>query len=451
MADSCTYFRTNLAEQTPVFDKVFLPNFTPFDSAVMGRHETGVWQMGTGDTHQFDTITVGQPNLQNRWKRVNAGLSSTGADPQGDCVDACTVPRVFVGGGSKRSDYFPEELDLQSQLFCLTQLEHSTRPSEQITEWYSKIKKLPEFYTSDFLRVHATDRNTVIQVASMPSFPTLTPNPDPGGNISGMLTTINMTASGLPTSRLTWPYLNYLSAKLQLAGYHEADSGLPRGMYNLITDDRTWFNLTNGNPQMKNMMALTSPRQASPLYKIGYGIDEPFGNIAPTIDGRQIRFQASGNILYRVEPYINQSATTGTEPVENPAWINARYGLSFLWHPKAIKLFTKDASKIHPMIPSVNNGMYGKWQIINDGVLIVQQPDGTECTLKNDDRKKFYWLVQMYLAFQYKYPKFIYPIIHLLDGSGKDCSTDDPVCGDPPQYVAQDYSNNPEVCTGVEV
>ncbi|MGV1047683.1 MAG: hypothetical protein ACOYD4_04040 [Solirubrobacterales bacterium] len=446
MADRCDAFRTNLAQQTPVFDQKFLPNFNPLNSAVMGRHETGVWETGTGDTHTFDTITVGQPNLQNRWQRVNAGLSSSGAEPQGECTDACMPPRVFVAGGSKRSTYFPEQLDLQSQIFCLTQLEHSTKPSEQVAEWYSKIKQLPEFYNTDFLQVHAADMNTAIQICSMPTFPTLTPAPGAGGNISGQLTTINCAASGLPTSQLTFPYLNYLTTQLDLDGYHEAESGLPADLFNLITDPRSWFNMTNGAPEMKNMMALTGFQQSSPLYKIGSGIQQPFGNIAPTLNPRQIRFQASGTMLYRVEPYINTAATTGLEPIKNPAWINARYGLSFIWHPKAIKLWTKSFAKIHEKIPSVNSAMYGKWNVINDGVLMVPQPDGTTCTIRNDNRKKFYWLCEMYLGFQFKYSKFLYPIIHLLDGSGKDCATDSPVCGSAPQYAAQDYSNNPIVC-----
>jgi hypothetical protein len=48
-------------------------------------------------------------------------------------------------------------------------------------------------------------------------------------NISGQLTEIVLgSASLLPTSQLTWPYLNYLTTLLGLEGYTEAGSGLPR-------------------------------------------------------------------------------------------------------------------------------------------------------------------------------------------------------------------------------
>ena len=39
------------------------------------------------------------------------------------------------------------------------------------------------------------------------------------------------------------------------------------------------------------------------------------------------------------------------------------------------------------------------------------------------------------------------PILHLVDGSGKDATVNDPVCGTAPQYVAQNYSDNPLVCS----
>jgi hypothetical protein len=38
------------------------------------------------------------------------------------------------------------------------------------------------------------------------------------------------------------------------------------------------------------------------------------------------------------------------------------------------------------------------------------------------------------------------PILHLVDGSGKDSTVDAPVCGSAPAYVAQNYSDDPTVC-----
>ncbi len=232
-----------------MFDKTFLKDYTPLNSPVLGRHETGTWETGTGDTHFFDTITIGQPNLQNRWQRISAA----------ECDNACAPPSVFVGFGTRRDSYFPEQLKLKSQTFCLTQLEHSTEPAQQIAEWMRGAKKLPEMYMTDFIRVHAVDLATTVQIAS-DDFQTMTPVLGAGGNISGQLTTIDVgSAANLPQSELTWPYLNYLTTQLQLEGYHEAPSGLPMGMFNLITDPRVWFKLTNGMESMKTGFSHPTP------------------------------------------------------------------------------------------------------------------------------------------------------------------------------------------------
>jgi hypothetical protein len=67
MAISCDLTRTQLAAQTPVYDKIFLQDYKPLDSALIGRHQTESWTDGTGDTHVFDRIQIGQPNLTNSW------------------------------------------------------------------------------------------------------------------------------------------------------------------------------------------------------------------------------------------------------------------------------------------------------------------------------------------------------------------------------------------------
>lgn len=417
------------------------------DSPVVGRHMTGVWEHGTSDVHFVDRLQVGQPNLNNRWGQ------KTGASSQ--CTAACVTPRVNVAFGSKRSSYYMEGIDLQSQLFCLDQLRYSTRPDEQMQAIYQGIKQIPDNYTSDFIQVHAVDLNAsygmqilskdMLDAGTNVFYPDITPD---SMNIQGQLTEINLNGAGnLPTSALTFPNLDYLAATLALRGYAKAGSGLPAGMYNLLTDQRSWMRMTNGNPSMKNMMALNNPQQASPLYKINEGVGEPFGNYAPTLNPLPIRFQHVGSgRLQRVYPFLNQAGDTGILPEVNPAWINARYQISFLWHPKAIKIWTPDFGKIHEMVPTVNSALYGKWDFKNGDVLIYNQADGTQCTINNDKNNQFYWVCALELGFQYVEPQLLMPILHLTDGSGKDSIVDDAICGTAPSYVVQNYSDNPLVC-----
>lgn len=438
MAIDCTRFRTNLARLTPVYDKIFLEDFQPLDGPTLGRHETGTWENDTSDTHISTRIHVGQPDLTESWQRIDAG----------ECASAvCSPPTKFVAFGTESGSYFKEQLDLRSQPFCLTQMRHQTSAGQQAVQIMRALKKIPDMYNEDWLQVHAFDMSNEVKIAGN-DFATFVPIR--GTNTGGQLVTINLgNDNNFPTSQLTWPQLNYWTTQLSMRGYSKAGSGLPMGMYNLITHSRVWFRLTNGMDSMKDMMALTDPQQASPLFKIGVGVQKPFGNIVPTLnDEFTMRFQRqSPGVLGRVFPYINVATTTGIKRVENPAYLNARYAISFLWHPKAIKMWLPDFGKTHPLMPSINSSMYGKWKFINtEGNLTLLNTDGTTCVVDNSAQRWFFWLVSLERGFQYQYNELIMPILHLIDGSGKDCAIDDPVCGESPQYVEQQFSDDPSQC-----
>lgn len=439
MAVNCNAIRTNLALQTPVFDEMFLEDWKPLDSPVVGRHETESWPEGTSDTHLFDRIHIGQPDMTGPWQRIDAS----------ECGNACEPPRTMVAFGTERNNYFMEQRVLDSQPFCFNQLRYQTKTSEQIAEIYRGIKKIPIMYLDDFIQTHAFDFSPSVQIATMPTFPTFTPVLGIGGNVAESLVTVNLGGAGnLPQSELTFQYLDYLSSILGLQGYSH-ESGLPAGIYNLITHSRVWHKLVYGNPDIRKMLEFGNVESASTLYKLGEGIsNDPFGNYAPTFNETQIRFQHLGSgVLNRVFPYINVPTTTGIKRIPNPAWINARYALSFLWHPKAIKIWTPLFKKIHEQVPALNTAMFGKWTFINNqGIIRLRNADGTVCDKNNDLQLWFYWICQMESGFQYKRPELIFPILHLVDGSGKDCATNSPVCGEAPQYVVQDYTDNPTFC-----
>ncbi len=427
---------TSLASRVPVYDQDFLYDWKPLDSPVMGRHQTSVWKQGTGDTHITDLIEIGQPDLTKNWQTINAG----------ECQSACAPPRVNVAFGTTRTSHNMQQFELQSQLWCLTQIRYNTEPDQQLGRIMQGLKKMPEAYTTDYLRVNATYQAPIIYVCNDAPFYDFVPTLN--SNVSGQLTEINLGGSiNLPTSELTFNALDYLTTGLDLDGYSEAGSGLPSGMFNLITDKRAWFRLTNGNPSLKEMMALQMPQDASPLYKIGEGVQKPFGNYVPTLDTQPIRFQHVGNgVLNRVFPYYNVATTTGIKRVKNPAYINAVYQLSFIWHPKAIRLWTPDFKKTSEKVPTVNSAMFGSWQIKNGDVLIYTQPDGTVCTINNDNNDQFYWITRFELGFQYEYPLLMAPILHLVDGSGLNSTVISPICGSAPAYTAQNYSDNPSTC-----
>jgi len=443
MADSCDVLRTNFAQQTPVYDDYFLNDYKVLDASFAGRHETGPWTMGTGSTHLYDQITVGQPDLTGEWATIDASECSS--------PSPCDPPVSLVSWGTVRREHVMKQKRLNSQLMCLTQMRYNTKPSEQIEPIMRLLKQIPMMYNDDFLQVEAFKNQTSVQICDS-SFPTFTPDiTGPVTNITGQLTTIDLGGTGnLPQSQLTWPYLQYLGMQMNLNGYTEGGSGLPSNMYNLMTDITAWYALTNGNDSLKNMMALENWKDSSPLYKLGEGIQVPYGNFAPTMIKTPIRFQHMGNgVLNRVQDFINIAGSTGTQRAINPAWLNARYQLSWIWHPKGCKILTPDFKRVNAMVPTVNTAMYGRWTFINNqGVLPYEMPDGTLCNKNNPDQTWFYWRCALELGFQYLQPSFIMPILHLINGSGKDITVNSPVCGDAPAYTAQSYSDDPVVCEG---
>jgi len=434
MAVSCDTLRSNFARQTPVFDEAFLQDYISdmVNEPFVGRHMNETWEDGAA-SRTFDKIHVQQPDYLKPWARRGVGNGSDCAAP------VCAPPRTLVGYGTTRDTYFTEQKLLQSQPFCLDELRQIPKVGKQIEQIYRILRQMPLAFTGEYLRTHFFSYHDTIQIAgsAFSTFSTTTANTDPN------LTTVKLASAGaLPTSELTWPILQYYGQLLGMRGYDQ-NSGLAKGMRNLVTHSRTYFKLVGQNPEIKPQLHLVGVKDVSPLYQIGTGVNaDPFGNFAPTFDEKQVRWQHVGSgLLNRVLPYLNTPATTGEKPIVNTAWFNARYGLSYILHPKAAALVTPKPKKISDAVPSVNSAMWGKWSFKNpDGLISWENSDGTTCTKNNDLLWWFYWLCYLEVGFKYEQRDLVMPIIHLIDGSGKDCVVDSPVCGDAPQYVAQDYN-----------
>ena len=397
----------------------------------MGRHQTRVWDDGKDEIF-FDKVSVQQPDYTGEWERISAS----------ECGNACEPPSTTVGFGTTRDSAFLEQKDVRSQPFCLQQLRGIPHVGEQIGKIYEVLRGIPQSFIDDYLRTHFTSYHDTLQIAgsALDTFSITS------GNTSPNLTTINLgAAANLPTSALTLPLLEYYGQVAQLNGY-DRESGLPAGMINLLTHSRQYHSLTQGNPELKSQLYSQQFENLSPLYKIGQGVSaRPFGFIAPTFDEKQVRFQHSGNgLLQRVFPLLNAATTTGSKPEYNPAWLNARYAISYILHPKAAILYTPKPKKIHEMVPSVNTAMFGKWQFVNNqGIIRLYNPPGSDpayCDKDNSEQFWFYWLCHLEAGFRYDYRELVQPILHLIDGAGADCLVDQPICGDAPQYTEQSYS-----------
>jgi hypothetical protein len=437
MATSCANLRTTLAYQTPVFDETFLQDYISdmVNEPYVGRHMTETWEDGAS-VRYFDKIHVQQPDFNVPWGQRTS---------DGSVCSPCQPPSTFIGWGTTRDQYNMQNITLYSKKMCLDQLRQVPRVSKQIAEIYRVVRKIPLSFMGDFIRTRSVSYNDTLYIAGN-AFNTLALT---SMNIDPALTTINLGSDALlPTSELTWTYLNYYQQMLGLQGYDQ-DSGLAKGMRNLITHSRTYARLVGMNPEIKAQLHLVGVKDVSPLYELGTGINaDPFGSFAPTFDEKQVRFQHAANgVLQRVFPYYNSPATTGEKPVVNPAWLNARYAISTILHPKAYSILTPKPKKIHEMVPTVNSAMWGVWDFINPkGVIMAPNPDGTFCTENNDLQWLFYWMCYLETGIQYQQRNLVVNILHLIDGSGKLCAVDSPVCGEEPQYAAQYYGVDPGIC-----
>lgn len=449
MAISCSVLATTLARQTPVYDEQFLKDFIsdmpgqPF----MGRHQTETWEDGA-EVRVFDKISVGQPDFTVGWQR------RIGAE----CANSGTPPRQFISGGTTRDEYFMENKLLASQLWDLDQLRTIPKLAAQIREMYRNIRRIPQGFTNDYIRTRMLSYNNTLYICGsnfveMPLTTSFTLDPTTGlpivtggANIDSNANTIQL-GGQYPTSDLSLSYLQYYNQILTMRGY-DIESGLSKGMNNMVTHPRTYQRLVGQNPEVKAQLHLEGVKDVSPLYKMGTGINaDPFGPFAPTFDDHQLRYQDAGNgLLTRVLPYVNVPTTTGLKPVENPAYVNARFGITYIVHPKATVLFTPKPKKVHEMIPTINSSMWGTWQFNNEKVILYQNQDGTTCTINNELQWKFYWLCYLELGFKYEQRPLLLPILHLIDGAGKACTVDVPICGPEPQYYPYSTSDNPPVC-----
>lgn len=432
MAISCSLLSTTLARQTPVFETEFLKDFISDMPGLpyIGRHMTEVWEDGAEERF-FDKVHVGQPDFTVGWTRRRGG----------DCANS-TPQRQWIAGGTTRDSSFMESKNLVSQLWNLDQLRTIPNLAGQIREMYRNIRRIPMGFTADYLRTRMVSYNDTLYIAGS-GFVELALTP---ANMDPNATTINVGAN-YPTSQLTLSYLTYYQQLLGMRGY-SIESGMAKGMVNLTTGQRTYQTLVGANPEVRAQLHLQGVKDVSELYKMGSGINaDPFGPFAPTFDDQQLRYQdAGGGKLVRVLPYYNTSATTGLKPLVNPAYLNAGYGISTVIHPKATTLWTPRPKKIHEMIPTVNSAMWGTWDYINDRTMIYQQQDGSTCTIDNLNLFDFYWACYLELGFKYEQRPLVVNFLHLLDGAGKNCTVDMPVCGGAPQYAQYSTADNPPVC-----
>jgi hypothetical protein len=111
---------------------------------------------------------------------------------------------------------------------------------------------------------------------------------------------------------------------------------------------------------------------------------------------------ADAGKLVEVPPYITASATKGTKAIVNPAYKNAKYTSTVIFHPKAMEWLVPNPNlKVGKLVYDAQN-YRGDFRWINEY--------DKQC---NPDKNSGYWRAKMACAVKQIFPQWGYYIIHL--------------------------------------
>jgi hypothetical protein len=110
----------------------------------------------------------------------------------------------------------------------------------------------------------------------------------------------------------------------------------------------------------------------------------------------------AGGTLVEVAPYITTSATKGTKAIVNPAYKNAKYTSTVIFHPKAMEWLVPNPNlKVGKLTYDAQN-YRGDFRWINEY--------DKNC---NPDKNSGYWRAKMACAVKQNVPEWGYYIVHL--------------------------------------
>ena len=128
---------------------------------------------------------------------------------------------------------------------------------------------------------------------------------------------------------------------------------------------------------------------------------------------------------------------------QNPHWQTARYGMSFIWHRKALDVLVADATPVNPEMPYSARNFGGRWKFVMDNL-------GADCNgnvIENKRRNKGMFIADFKLAIRPMYVEWCEPILHLREPAciviATPCSTD--ACY-PSSLCVDDYNSCNCVC-----
>lgn len=455
MAWDCTAYYSYLFDRTPHWDTDLLQDWYATEDAWIGHVSTAPWESFTGTQHTYDRWHMGAPDMSAGWDLfdtqsmlTNNGLGE--ANVGEGCVAACSRTEVCIGWGVTRKTYDRYTKSYTTRPFCFDEINTRAKAKEQMANIVSGCKDITKIVQSDFLRSAALffadtiyicgSALTEVTIGALTFNNTACATMDIGG------------AANLPTSELTVQYLQRFYEPLQFEGYFKSKY-VPNGMFKLITDPVTSQQLTTGNPAFTSMYRLTDFTAGGNFFK--YGMSAGVGNYGIAWDAYPMRFNwdSSALIMRRVWPFINIAAgaaggpSMGVKRAVNTEYLTARYQVSQVWHPEAMRRFVPSLTSVHPEMPFLTRDLAGKWNFIGgnrDKVFVLIDPvTGDTCTIDNKRGNQGAMYADFEGAIKFERPELVRGILHLREPG---CVTNQTPCSADPGYVIQDYSGCLPLC-----
>ncbi len=436
-----------LVDQQPKYDKLIIEDVRPTDGFIY-HVSMGTFDAFTGTQHTRDRFNSVYPDTTQQWDSVEAA---------GCLGTPCDLRENTIGWGSSRLTYGLEKQSWQTPLLCFDQEMHVTHAKQQFRYIIGDIlKPATSTILSNFLRKRGlfwADNKLVAQS----TLPTFTFNWIVTGTQESYLD-INVAPTAV--YKLTPQHLQRMVEPLLRVGYLGKNPWSEKRppMLELVTDTQTLWELDRlggstgfgGTPSVSGNWRFEQWDAASKYW--AYGFSGQIGNYTARVDVEQLRFNYVGTSplgggMYRyqvVQPMVNIASSgaggqAGLKSVNNPAYDNAQFAFSFIWHPQGIQCLVSDATPINPEMPFASRNFAGKWQFVMDN--LGADVNGT--VISNKRRNKGQFIADFKQAVAPFHTEWLAAWFHKREPS---CISNIPTCNPDPGYPTQSYSSDPGGC-----
>ena len=335
---------------------------------------------------------------------TGTGWEDIGVTGESGQDNACLAPVKTVGYAFDTKTFTLRQQAVESNFICLEDVRTSAFPIDDVNNY---IKILADNVNVEWIKRYDDDYLAYSTKLSVePGLDTNSPTVAVTFNASTGLSTIsnNMPA---PTSVLTPGVLRQIHDNLYQEnagddGDAVTDDGAP--VFNVFAERATIENLIKLQDEVRQDIRwsdrvndLLGANGSSLLPKKAYGgfvfHSRPFP--------KRFNDNGSGGFV-EVAPYITTSAVKGTKAIINPAYKNAKYSSTVIFHPKAMEWLVPSTNvKVGKLTYDAQN-YRGDFKWINEY--------DRNC---NPDKNSGYWRAKMACAVKQIVPTWGYYILHL--------------------------------------